>query len=286
MACILNLNLRNPVSDLENPSHPLHEPWFASLAILRGFSLPRKTLWGNKYYRPIASDQGYLGVDENNPDQAMYIFQKFSEKQYSKLKSSCESECSSLGKSLSPLLKSPLSSGFITRFPEELEIAYTGNRTTHDHYLEFLHVHWAESQSSVGRITINPMLNNFKCISSHDGRGPMPVIKYSLTLHDAGMTSIYCIEWRSFEHRADVLSHPGWRRILKDSSGEERKVILQKWKKTEEVVSPEEDLLLFFISHGASDTNSQLVRAKLMNGKYFGWSDFQANQRPISCNIM
>ncbi|KAJ5087234.1 hypothetical protein N7456_010850 [Penicillium angulare] len=269
MACILNLNLRNRVSDLEKPSHPLHEPWFASLAILRGISLPRKTLWGNKYYGPIPSDQGYLGVDENSPDQAMYIFLN-----------------SRAVVNLSVLLWSPLSSGFITRFPEELKIAYTGNHTTYDQYLEFLHVHWAESQSSVGRITITPMLNNFKCISSHDGRGPMPVIKSSLTLHDAGMTSIYCIEWRSFEHRADVLSHPGWRKILKDSSGEERKVILQKWKKTEEVVSPEEDLLLFFISHGASDTNSQLVRAKLMNGKYFGWSDFQANQRPISCNIM
>lgn len=83
MACILNLNLRNPVSDLENPSHPLHEPWFASLAILRGFSLPRKTLWGNKYYGPIPSDQGYLGVDENNPDQAMYIFRKYTTASFS-----------------------------------------------------------------------------------------------------------------------------------------------------------------------------------------------------------
>lgn len=204
----------------------------------------------------------------------------------SRLKRSCESEHSALSKNLSPLLKEPLSLEHLTSFSERLKITYADNYKIQDQYLEFLKVQWSEPQSLARLMSIGSMLEDFKSISSHDGRGPMPVLKYSTTLHDSGMTSIYCIEWRSFEYRDDVLVNPGWRRSLKDSTEEERKVILQKWNKTDETITPEEELSLFFLSIGARGSDSQLVRAKLVNAAYFGWSTSQATQRPKPCNIL
>jgi CRISPR/Cas system endoribonuclease Cas6 (RAMP superfamily) len=71
-----------------------------------------------------------------------------------------------------------------------------------------------------------------------------------------------------------------------DSAQEEWKLILQEWGKADEEISPEEELLLFFLSHGAKSTDSRLVKATLMDGSYFGWSRDQVQQRPRPCLIM
>ncbi|KAJ5741878.1 hypothetical protein N7533_011287 [Penicillium manginii] len=202
MACTLTLNLRHFVPDMEIPSHRSHKAWLASLALLRGFALGRAQ--EKKNYEVFPNEQGYLGVDKDRLDQAIYIFQK-------------------------------------------LELVYRSNYDNADpKCLEFLRVHWKEPQSSVGRRTILPLLSHFMPGCSDDGLSVVPVSKCSLTLHDAGRTSIYCIEWKSFEYRDAVLSNRKWRRMLQgDSAQEEWKLILQEWGKADEEISPEEELLLF-----------------------------------------
>jgi hypothetical protein len=289
---------------MEIPSHRSHKAWLASLALLRGFALGRAQ--EKKNYEVFPNEQGYLGVDKDRLDQAIYIFrayasissrsqanrrifsEEFSEEQLSKLRQSCASKESTLSKTISPLLREPLSCESITTFPEKLELVYRSNYDNADpKCLEFLRVHWKEPQSSVGRRTILPLLSHFMPGCSDDGLSVVPVSKCSLTLHDAGRTSIYCIEWKSFEYRDAVLSNRKWRRMLQgDSVQEEWKLLLQEWGKADEDISPEEELLLFFLSHGAKSTDSRLVKATLMDGSYFGWSRDQVQQRPRPCLIM
>lgn len=71
MACTVALSLREPVLEMEKPYHPFYEPWRASLILLRRIALDRK--WRFEDYMSNR-EQGYLGVDKDHPDRAIYIY--------------------------------------------------------------------------------------------------------------------------------------------------------------------------------------------------------------------
>ncbi|KAJ5988676.1 hypothetical protein N7481_003886 [Penicillium waksmanii] len=73
MACTVALSLREPVLEMENPSHPFFEPWRASLVLLRRMALDR--MWRSKDFISDC-EQGYLGVDKDHPDRAIYIYRE------------------------------------------------------------------------------------------------------------------------------------------------------------------------------------------------------------------
>lgn len=156
--------------------------------------------------------------------------------------------------------------------------------------MEFLRVHWAEPQSAAGRRSIGPSVfhqnMNFdgEC---HTTEPPFPITSYTIDLLDSGKTTIYCIRWKSFQDRTSVFSDTRSIYLLKvGCDQEERDRILKNWGKTDGNISWEEELLLFFLSNGATSIHSQLVTARLMSGAYFGWSDEREQQRPKPCVIM
>jgi hypothetical protein len=73
MACTVALSLREPVLEMEKPSHPFYEPWRTSLVPLRRIALDRVCR-----YKDFISDgeQGYLGVNKDHPGRAIYIYRE------------------------------------------------------------------------------------------------------------------------------------------------------------------------------------------------------------------
>jgi hypothetical protein len=121
----------------------------------------------------------------------------------------------------------------------------------------------------------------------HTTEPPFPITSFTIDLLDSGKTTIYCIRWKGFQDRIPVFSDTRSIDLLKvECDQEERGRILKKWGKTDDNISWEEEILIFFLSHGATSIHSQLVTARLMSGDYFGWSDERGQQRPKPCVIM
>lgn len=106
-----------------------------------------------------------------------------------------------------------------------------------------------------------------------------------LELPNGDHVDFWCIEWNTFKRREEVFAEPALRQQMKRVWKEQRLPILQALGRTEEELTWEEDLQVFFDCTGPDKVRRQFVIATLVDDKYLGFNKKRKNVK-LSCAIL
>lgn len=169
---------------------------------------------------------------------------------------------SKLRRLLSPLLQSTLS---VSSNEEWLDLfPPTPGPERAVKYLEILTFRGMERP-----MMLYSFLEPYRITGSQSNSAFLPVRSFSSVRVD-DMRVAYCIEWKSLEDRADMFSSSALRRQLRSVYTEHRAPFLQALGKTEEELTWEEDLDIFFKTTGAGHILQSVWKAQFISDKYLG----------------
>ncbi|KAJ5174792.1 uncharacterized protein N7482_000669 [Penicillium canariense] len=289
MACMIALSLRDSATDMENPSHSLHNTWYKSLALLRDMGLEAPDTQPPDYSLQIA-EYSYVCVNQEHPQEVIYLYRKLgcppkppfcvsdptahplaqcSDDKFKALQAECTLETSTLKQLLSPLLRSPISADAILQLPNCLWLIHPG-ADSGPKCLEFMTFH-----NPARPMMLYPFLEPHLPGGSCEGLSHAPVRSYStnsLVLPNGDRVLFFCIEWKSLQDRAALFAKPSLRKQMKTANAGYRAPFLQALGKTEEELTWEEDVHIFFDSTGAKGTQRQFLTGTLATNDYLGQS--------------
>lgn len=149
--------------------------------------------------------------------------------------------------------------------------------------LELIFVH-----NSKRPLCLPVFLDHYAPGGSNNGLGEVPVNRYErndLELPNGDHVDFWCIEWNTFKRREEVFAEPALRQQMKRVWKEQRLPILQALGRTEEELTWEEDLQVFFDCTGPDKVRRQFVIATLVDDKYLGFNKKRKNVK-LSCAIL
>lgn len=187
-----------------------------------------------------------------------------SEKKFKAVEKSCTSK-SKLARTLAPLLREPVSAASISRYGDEIHLIYPRQAYATKN-LELITLPSVERQ-----MMLKWYLERYTVLSSMNNIATTPVRSFSHNnLSHKKQTLFLCIEWKSLEDRATVLSDSPVRELMKSAHAEFRVPFLQELGKTEDDLTLEEDFDVFLRSTGAKDIQHRFVTAKCVTDDYLG----------------
>ena len=192
------------------------------------------------------------------------------------------SETSTLNRRLSPLLEFPICTESIFRLPDSIGLIYPG-ADSGPKCLEFITFY-----SPKRPVMLYPFLEPHWPGASCAGLAHVPVRSFSAKTIESpkGETILFCcIEWKSLHDRATLYADPSLRKEMKRANAEYRAAVIQALGKTEEDLTWEEDLQVFFESTGATDIQRQFLAGVWVNEAYLGLGK-DGNKKRLSCMIL
>ena len=110
-------------------------------------------------------------------------------------------------------------------------------------------------------------------------------VQNHLKLSNGDDIHFWCIEWNTFQQREEVFTDPSLREQMKLPWTEFRPPLLRALGKTEEELTWEEDLQVFFECTGAERTQRRVVIATVLTDKFLGL-DKKSKKRKLPCMIL
>lgn len=282
MACMLNFQLQNSATDLEEVSHPSHDAWYKALAQLRDMGLDIPGTPTRDHSQKIA-EYSYCCVDQEDPRKIIYLYRESEcaepvftiltplaqcpDERYQRIQAECMSETSTLNRLLSPLLESPISRDSIFRIPDGIRLIYPG-ADSGPKCLEIITFHNPRRP-----MMLYPFLEPHWPGGSCEGLAHVPVRSFSTKTIESprGEKILFCcIEWKSLEDRATLYADLSLRKQMKTANAAHRASVIQALGKKEEDLTWEEDLQVFFESTGATDIQRQFLAGVWVNEAYLG----------------
>jgi hypothetical protein len=181
----------------------------------------------------------------------------------------CTSHVSALNQQLLPLLKEPLHENAIFRLERKVQVKK--HPSCPCFFMELLFIQNPKRDS---RLEI--MLENYAPGGSYSGLYTVPVSSYQsnkVTQTNGDAIEVFCIQWNTFEQREEVYASYTMRQYLSRMlpNNEFRAPALQAMGKTEEELTWQESLEIYWICTEAERIQMHLLTGKLVTSEYLGF---------------
>ncbi|KAJ5151644.1 hypothetical protein N7492_009939 [Penicillium capsulatum] len=174
---------------------------------------------------------------------------------------------SKLARTLTPLLREPLSASSISRLEGELNLVYPAVVAA----FATKHLELITLTNLKRSMVLMAFLEPYCVFSSRQNLAAALIRSCSTTWFNYQEKNCFaCIEWKSLEDRETVLSDPLVRKQLKSFNAEVRASLLHERGNTEQDLTWEEDFGVYLESTEAKGIQHRFVTAHLVSDKYLG----------------